>query len=126
MRVSVFGPREFKGDQVEVISRFWKTFREKHTDVTYIHGGSKGIQKLLLDMETVQLRNSDVVVFRPWCALSKNVRYSVELMYLRNKQILDNSDIVLLFYLGNKENIETIREYCETHKINYLKITLED
>lgn len=122
MKVSVFGPRELTQKQQENIKYFWTLFKAKRSDIVFIHGGSKGLQKFILDIENKEYAGTPIILFKPWNIVDKGIEYSIKLMFNRNKQIMDNSDVVLLFELETDAKLSWMTEYCDKHNINYMTI----
>ena len=121
MRVSVFGPRKLTDEDTNTIQTFWKLFRSKYKDIVYVHGGSKGAQQEILDLEIVEYFNKDIILFKPWNLLNNKLTYTVDMMFYRNKQILDNSDVVIVFELQDKDQLLWIADYCNKNNIFLLK-----
>ena len=86
-----------------------------------MHGGSKGAQQEILDLEKVEFFNKNLILFKPWNLLNSKIKYTVELMFFRNKQILDNSDVVIVFELRDKDQLLWIADYCDKNGIFLLK-----
>lgn len=121
MKVSVFGPRELGEKQGKDVLAVWTEFKAKRSDVVYLHGGSKGTQELILGFEKAH-KDSNIVLFKPWHMVDKTIQFTTKLMLKRNIQILDNSDLVFLFELGESSELSWTNNYCENNNIDVITV----
>jgi len=121
MRISCFGARVLSEEQEKKVLMIWTELRKDREWVTYVHGGSKGVQELILKYEK-EIGGADTILFAPWHFVDKGLVFSPKLMLKRNIQILDNSDLVLLFDLEEGNRLAWTEVYCEEHGIDVILI----
>lgn len=101
MRVAIIGSRDLRDAE-------WVTDRltaQVALDAVVLLGGAKGVQSIANDWA---LENGmDIVTFKPWHLVdfdAKPVPFSPQLFFLRNKQIIDNADYVLVLSTGKEDS----------------------
>ena len=100
MRIGLFGDRVIKDpeDVTEVFKRFLKGLDvHGHTshNSTWLHGGAGGAPKVIVEYLTSI--KADVILFKPWHFINKRMKFSPSLFYIRNRQVIENSDMVVVF-----------------------------
>lgn len=132
MRVSVFGQRNIVDEQ-KVLGEFDKIINKYDptvTTFTFVHGGAKGPQELIYNYtKTVW----DSVLYQPWTMISKKLsRLAMEngsfdpvYFFFRNIQILENSDLVVIFDNGEKDaEVYKVLSLCEKKNIPFIKVEI--
>lgn len=125
MKISVFGNRSIV-DKEKVVEYFWDfcSSMEEELDVpsgiTYLWGGAEGPARLVAE----ELRDkTDIVLFKPWHMVDFSMKFNPKFFFFRNKQIIENSDAVLIFSTGEKDaEVYKTVEFCEQRKKNYLVV----
>ena len=95
--IGVFGNRNITDEKL--VLKLFNQHLEKFPylgEPLILHGGAKGPQKIISD----KFRN---IVFRPWNLIWPKLKFSSIYFYLRNKQIVENSDEVVIFSNGERE-----------------------
>ena len=121
MKISAFGPRVLSEEQEKKVLMVWTELRKDRDWVTYVHGGSKGVQDLILRYEK-EVAGADCILFAPWHFVDKGLTFSPKLMLKRNIQILDNSDLVILFDLEEGHKLAWTEVYCEERNIDCILV----
>lgn len=126
-RVSVFGQRTITDDKLvlakydEVVSKHYK--EDGDLVVTYVYGGAKGPQEIIANVWM-----GDKVLFQPWTAISKSLSrqaykeggFDPVYFFFRNIQIVENSDLVIIFDNGEKDaEVYKVKSLCEKKGIKY-------
>lgn len=110
MKISVFGQRNIKDDLKikEEIDNVLSRIPESDY-VTFLWGGAEGCQKVVYEYLN---KNYDFVLFKPWTTVSKKLyniatkegKFDNSYFFFRNVQIVDNSDLVVIFDNGTKDS----------------------
>jgi hypothetical protein len=124
MKVSVFGTNKISKEDEDRVRIFWKIFLEKQDNITLLRGGGEGVTKILYE-EHIKA-GGESVIFKPWHILSEDLKYSTEHIHLRNRQIIDNSDLVIIIDLDNENKIMWIEKYCTINKIKQVTFKLKE
>ena len=101
MRVAVVGSRSIT-NQDEINYHLDKLLLpcggENGDEVTIISGGAFGVDTLA--REWARINKKDFILFKPYHLIDSSVAYHPRYFFTRNKQIIDNSDIVIVFWDG--------------------------
>ena len=73
-------------------------------DATILVGGSSSIAHLSEQLD--QYHILDVVVFKPWSHVDKGMEFSPRQFAMRNRQIVDNADVILFIVEAVYDNAE--------------------
>ena len=120
MKIGIIGSRGFDNvEQVEsLIDGVLGPLEDDCKYVVFLGGGSKGAERLAQDHITGNL-GLDYVLFKPYNFVDTKVPHDPKYFYFRNKQIVDNSDLLLVFDDGMEKSL--------TKTISYIKnVTSKD
>lgn len=126
MRVSVFSQRSV--NDASVVTSSFKEIVGENGYITFVHGGAKGAQEIILDWF-----EGDVITYRPWTAISKALSrqaykegaFDPVYFFFRNIQIVENSDLVIIFDNGEKDaEVYKVKNLCEKKGIKYEVVEL--
>jgi predicted Rossmann-fold nucleotide-binding protein len=86
-----------------------------------ISGGQKGVDKLAEDYA----RENDIafVLFKPYHLLDSQAKHETRHYFVRNKAMVDNSDMVIVFHDGKDSGTEDIINY--TRKRNKTLVIID-
>ena len=125
MKIGVFGTRSIS-DDAAVIGSFVSTMREMKIDIkssVFLVGGAQGPSTFI--KEYVDSMNGDTVLFKPWHLVNQSMQFSTLLFYLRNKQIVDNSDMVLAFQGDVKDTeIDSALRYADKMGVAVVNVNI--
>lgn len=120
MKVAIIGQRDVKKESVNLIHKSVLSFIEDTKDnLVFLTGGATGVQEIVMDLVGDTF---DVVVFKPWTLISKKLfnnvmsdgKFDPTFFFYRNIQIVDNSDLILVFTDGTKDaEVNRTLELCE-------------
>jgi hypothetical protein len=121
MKVSVFGQRNVTDESVVKSTIDSIIQNEGSIDagyITFLWGGAKGVQEIVY----YYLKDEyDFVIFKPWTKVSHELnniameggKFNTKYFYLRNKQIIQNSDLVVILDNGQREKeVDSVKELC--------------
>jgi len=131
MRISVFGQRSIT-DEGLVKQRFDEVVAEYdiNESITYVHGGAKGVQEIIYNYVK---EDWDCVLFRPWTMISKKLasqatedgKFNPVYFFFRNIQIIENSDLVIVFDNGEQDaEVYKVLNLLEKKKTPFVKISV--
>ena len=122
MRISVFGPRiEYEDSSFldQKIDEIIDAIRQDSPEpIVFLWGGAKGVQSYI--KEYLQ-DDFDFILFKPWTMLSPEVSklatrggsFNSKYFFYRNKQIISNSDKVIIFDNSQKDGeIDNVKSLC--------------
>ena len=96
---------------------------ENGDEVTIISGGAKGVDSLA--REWARLNNKDFILFKPYHLIDNSVMYHPRYYFVRNKQIVDNSDMVICFWDGKSNGAKDAIKYARKCNKELRVITLD-
>jgi hypothetical protein len=107
VKVAVFGDRDLEVTEEFVDKILQENYKNAEAGrFVLLHGGAKGPQTVTKNLfEKYKL---PIICFRPWHIISKDIPFSSELFFYRNKQIVENADEVIVF-VGERDDAETAR-----------------
>ena len=110
MKLCIIGSRSI--DKAELVFPAIEKFIKDHTTgkVTIISGGAKGVDQL--SKKYAETNKIDFVEFLPYHLLDK-VSFSSKYFFIRNKQMIDNADKVLVFWDGKSKGTEYGIKYSQ-------------
>jgi hypothetical protein len=129
MKVSVFGQRNIVDENL-IKEKFDEVLSEYEGQVfTYIYGGAKGPQDVVYNYVKDEM---DCILFQPWTMISKrlskqavddNGKFDPVYFFFRNIQIVDNSDLVIIFDNGSQDaEVYKVLNLCTRKNINLVKV----
>lgn len=99
MRVAIVGSRSIVDVTTvyKVIESSMKLLSlNKNTPLTVISGGAKGVDSIA--QQWAQERHYDFILFKPYHLIDKRATYEAKYFFVRNKQMVDNSDSVVVIW----------------------------
>jgi hypothetical protein len=110
MKVCIIGSRSL--DKAENIFPIIDTFIKDHTNgkITILSGGAKGVDQL--SRKYSEANGIDFVEFLPYHLLD-NVPFSSKYFFIRNKQMIDNADKILIIWDGKSKGTEYGIKYSQ-------------
>lgn len=99
MRIAIVGSRSITDDGVvrRVIADALKFLKlKKDTPLTILSGGAKGVDSLV--QQWAQDVGHDFILFKPYHLLDKRAIYEAKYFFVRNKQMVDNADAVIVIW----------------------------
>jgi len=82
--------------------------------ITIISGGARGVDTLARDY--AHAMDSDFIMFKPYHLIDNKVPYEPKYFFVRNKQIVDNSDVVIAVWDGKSKGTEDVIRYSKKRK----------
>jgi hypothetical protein len=116
MKLAVFGNRDIT-DEDRIIALFAQNLHpeEALSSIVYLHGGAAGPQRIILNY--LKQYPGAEILFQPWHVIWKRLRFTPAFFYLRNKQIIDNADRIMVFTNGGKDSeVDRVINYCKSVK----------
>jgi len=113
MRVGIIGSRGF-GNAALVYSNLNTVISNSGEDIIVCSSG-KGSDEVVHHWAKINI--VDVVTFRPYNFVDRKVPHRPDYFYFCNKQIIDNSDKVLVFYDGKEKCALSAYEYAKSKDI---------
>ncbi len=128
LKVAVFGNRNITDEKV-VTSKFLELFKQYSyfPNVVYLHGGASGPQKIISDYLNLDQNCDDgsveQVLFKPWHMVWSKLDFTPIFFYLRNKQIVENADKVIIFSNSEKDSeVYRVIDLCERWNKDFVVI----
>ena len=91
--------------------------------VTIISGGAKGVDTLAC--EWAKINKKDFILFKPYHLIDNSVTYQPRYFFTRNKQIIDNSDVVIVFWDGKSKGTKDAMKQARKQGKELKVITLD-
>ena len=111
MRIGIIGSRNFINKEV-VLEELEKRIVPSFDDVLLVSNG-KGSDPFV--NEFAKDNHISVVVFRPYNFVDRKAPHRPDYFYFCNKQIIDNSDEVIVFYDGKEKCAYSAYEYAKNN-----------
>jgi len=95
-------------------TRTWSSSAAGVYDENFVllHGGAQGVQATIKSFAEGMLSWTSIL-FQPWHMVYNKLEFKPIYFYLRNKQIVQNADIVLIFTNGIKDSeVYRVINYC--------------
>ena len=120
MRMAIVGSRNItdKDLVVEMFNEAIHQYAHGDDTITILSGGAKGVDTVA--REIAKMYNLDFVLFKPYHMLDSSVEYEPKYFFTRNKQIADNSDVVVIVWDGKSSGTRHMLDYCKRHKKPYV------
>ena len=98
MRIAIVGSRSINNtDEIKtLIDSIIPYVTQKETPLTIISGGAKGVDTIA--QEWASERKHDFILIKPYHLLDNQVPYEAKFFFVRNKQIVDNSDAIVAIW----------------------------
>lgn len=97
---------------------------ENGDEVTIISGGAKGVDTLA--REWARINNKDFVLFKPFHLIDTEVTYHPRYYFIRNKQIVDNCDMLIVFWDGESNGTKDALKQARKQAKEIVLIKLDD
>jgi hypothetical protein len=107
MKVGIIGSRGFDNEakvQEHIDHLVGRYFEDEARMVVFIGGGSRGAERIAQDHITNNL-NMDYVLFKPYNFIDTKVPHDPKFFHFRNKQIVDNADLLVVFDDGVEKSL---------------------
>jgi hypothetical protein len=111
VKVAVFGNRKLSEEQTTKVASILQEIFEAHP-IVLLSGGADGVSRVA---EAVcEGFNKPVVIFKPWNIIWNKLPFNPILFYLRNKQVVENADKILIISTGEEDSeVHRVVELCE-------------
>ena len=123
-RVAVVGDREI-GPDSPVMYHLDMLFKDRMNSVVIMSGGSRGVDKLV--QQFAEDNGIGFILFKPYHLIDTKMEYKPRFFFTRNKQIVDNSDEVIVFTVEGYEldgGVRDIIRYAKKRKKELLIIDI--
>ena len=120
MRVAIIGGRNY-GLNLKEQEWMWKELddlREKYEDTNggawkvIVSGGAKGADTVA--QQWAKSRLLPFILFKPYHLIDNTIQYHPRYFFTRNKQIVDNSDLVVAFWDGESSGTRHAVRYAKS------------
>jgi len=112
IKIAVFGNRSIVNRE-DVVYKFIDYLTSTDGPVVLLHGGAEGPAKLITDWAE-EVGNISSVLFKPWTMIWSKLDFEPIYFYLRNKQIVENADKVVVFTNGERDSeVYRVINLCE-------------
>lgn len=119
MKIGIIGSRGFDNEALvqQCIDHAIAPYEDDCRLVVFLGGGSKGAERIAADHITNNL-GLDYILFKPYNFVDTRVPHDPKYFYFRNKQIVDNADVLFIFDDGSERNLGKTINYVvnATHK----------
>ena len=85
-----------------------------------LSGGAKGVDTLA--KEYAYEKSIDFIEFLPYHLLDQRVEFSSKYFFVRNKQMIDNADMLLAFWDGESKGTQHGIKYAQKKNVPYVVI----
>lgn len=121
MKVAVFGNRSINDPKI-VYPFIDELAKIKADHLVFLHGGARGPQKIITEWAFEQ-GITNIILFKPWHMIDDSLEFTTELYFLRNVQIVDNADLVVLITNGERDSeVDRVRAYALRKNVETLII----
>lgn len=80
------------------------------TEVSICSGGQVGVDRLI--EEYCKINEIDFWLFKPYNMIDPSVDFTTKFFFKRNKQMVDNADMIIAFYDGKDSSTEDVLRYA--------------
>jgi hypothetical protein len=114
MKIGIIGSRGYTDEKLvqDSIDHILGPFEDDCRMVVFLGGGSKGAERVAMEHVTGNL-GLDYVLFKPYNFVDTKAEHDPKFFYFRNKQIVDNSDLLLVFDDGIERNLQKTIGYIK-------------
>ena len=85
--------------------------KKQKKPVTLLSGGALGVDTLV--REYAESKDVDFVLFKPYHLVDNKVAFETKYFFSRNRQIVDNADVVVCLWNGFSHGTEHVMKYTE-------------
>jgi hypothetical protein len=119
MKVAVVGSRnltneDFINSEVGEYLRLMHDTYGTTLPLVFLYGGSKGAANVAID--SLKKHGYDTILFKPWHMIDRKLPFSTNLFFMRNKQMIDNADRVIVL-CNNERDAEVDRAVSYAKKV---------
>lgn len=120
MKICILGSRSI--DKAETVIPIIDKFLKDHVSGSPIilSGGAKGVDQIT--KAYAKANAIPFIEFLPYHLLDNNVEFSSKYFFIRNKQMIDNADKVLVFWDGKSKGTEYGIKYSQKKEIPVMVI----
>lgn len=113
MKIAVVGSRSLGISQEEIdwISYNLDMLIDKNKQPTIISGGAKGVDSVAAWYAGVN--GLDFCLYKPYHLIDSSATYHPRYFFTRNKQIVDNSDQLIVFWDGKSNGTQDVIRYAK-------------
>lgn len=114
MKIGIIGSRGFENEELirNKIDHVLAPLEEQCLLLVFLGGGSKGAERIAADHVTGNLQY-DYVLFKPYNFIDTKVPHDPKYFYFRNKQIVDNADVLIVFDDEQERNLAKTIHYIK-------------
>ena len=109
MKLAVIGSRSLE-DQGPLYNAL-DVYRIKYPTLCIISGGARGVD--LMSDKYARSYCLDHICFKPYHLVDNKAPYTVRYFFIRNKQIVDNADMVLAYWDGKSGGTKSGIRYAQ-------------
>jgi predicted Rossmann fold nucleotide-binding protein DprA/Smf involved in DNA uptake len=113
MKICIVGSRSIT-DRNVVFNTIYK-FLDEHgllpAECVLLSGGANGVDSLV--GEFARENGVDFVLFKPYHMLDNKAEFKTKYFFVRNRQMIDNADEVLVIWDGKSRGAAHAKEYAE-------------
>lgn len=111
MRVGIVGSR--KVDDPEMVTAVMSELisNNEGKPLVFVGGGSKGSERIA--QEYISQLGLDFVLFKPYNFIDVGADHHPKYFFYRNKQIVDNSDLVIVFLEDSESGVKKTLAYIK-------------
>ncbi len=121
-KIAIFGNRTI--DDVDKVLNAFEEAVGLDNEICILHGGAIGPAKIISERAKVTDGLSEVC-FKPWTMIYQKIEFHPKFFYFRNKQVVENSDQVLIFSNGEEDSeVSRVLELCNRWGKDYQVIDL--
>ena len=125
-KIAVFGNRSISDSKI-VLKEFSKWIKNNKLEkpLVFLHGGAAGPQTILKEFGegTGAWVN---IVFKPWTMIWSKLEFKPIYFYLRNKQIIENADKIIVFDNGEHDSeVYRVIDLCQKKNKDLTVIKVE-
>ena len=121
IKLAVFGNRELSEEQTSTLSVFLQELAKDN--IVLLTGGADGVSRVA---EAVfEGAGLPKIIFKPWNIVWNKLPFDPILFYLRNKQVVENADRVLIVSTGKDDSeVHRVIELCQRKEKDFKVVTL--
>lgn len=121
IKIGVFGNRNITNKELvqSKFAEFMEDFELPLDPILIIHGGAAGPANIMAEYADKDQEWS-TVLFKPWTMVWSKLEFQPIFFYLRNKQIVENSEIVFIVTNGEKDSeVYRVIDLCKRWNKRY-------
>jgi hypothetical protein len=113
MRIGIIGSRGVTSTPIveSVLQEVVGPLQDDCTPLTFLGGGSKGSERIAALWASAE--GYDYVLFKPYNFVDTSADHDPKYFFYRNKQIVDNSDAVIVFLEDSENGVKKTIDYIK-------------